>query len=128
MTSHRRITRPRPAPEFTRAEAQRILSALLPEGGSFAGAKIDDAFLEEVRVAFEWATTSRGRCAVMGSRTFYTSRTFAEIDMRIAMSDASFAVGAALAGWIPVAKLDDHDRPWIGMKRLGAGRAPQRKD
>ena len=117
MKTRRRILKPRPVPAFTVEEAQCTLAGLIPNGGNFANAKIDDEFLDRVRIAFHWATTSPGRWSLMLKRTFYSCRNFAEIDTRTTMGDASFAVGAALAGWVPAEKLDDCGRPWIGMRR-----------
>lgn len=119
----RRTRKARPAPAFTHEEAHAVLDGLPRlKGVNLDGACVDDQFLEQVRAAFAWATTWPGRCRSLTYDTFYNNRHHAAYDMKcFAMSDASFAVGAALAGWIPTQRYDSSMRPrFAGLRRAAA--------
>lgn len=64
--------------------------------------RVDETFIERVRVAHTWATTHRGRWRHFTRGTCYGLRHSCEFDTSRAITDKCFAVAAVLAGWEPV--------------------------
>jgi len=125
MMARRRTRPPLPVPEFTVAEALRTLQSLPPldDLHHLATARVDEQFLVEVRAAHRWATTWPGRWRCLPHESIYNLRHYAAADTKcLTMTDASFTVGAMLAGWTPAQKYNPAN--WcptvVGLKRAPA--------
>ena len=60
---------------------------------------VDDAFVEQVRLAHFWATTRPGRWRLLTRGSVYGLRHKAAYEMDRELSDKAFGVAVVLAGW-----------------------------